>query len=72
MKGKITKKITIFILHIYLEKKPGINFDTSGIKAIKKSDIPMHEIMRNIDCFYYHIMTLYTFYRTRMYVSYNY
>ena len=39
MKGKIAKKITIFILHIYLEKKTGINFDTSGINAIKKSDI---------------------------------
>lgn len=53
MKGKIVKKIRIFILFIYLEKKTGFNFDTSGIKATKKSNIPMHEIMQNIGCFYY-------------------
>lgn len=65
MKGKIAKKIKIFILHIYLEKETGINFDTSGIKAIMTSDIPMHEIIRNIGCFYYRITTLYTFDRTK-------
>ena len=66
MKGKITKKNHNIYFTYLFRKKAGINFDTSGIKAIKKSNIPMHEIMRNIDCFYYHITTLYTFYRTRM------
>lgn len=66
-KNKIKNHNTYFI--IYFEKKTGINFDTSGIKAIINDGLTntalRHEIMRKIGCFYYRIKKLYIFYKSK-------